>query len=113
MNKKDLNERTVLVSINGTLGNFAFYYGEKIMLGKSACYFNLLSGINKLYIKLLLNSDYFLKYAEFAATRTTIKNVSLKSMKDFLIPLPPLAEQKRIVAKVDELMKIVDKLEFI
>ena len=109
--KKNLNEQTVLVSINGTLGNIAFYRGEKIMLGKSACYFNLLNGINKLYIKLLLNSDYFLKYAELVATGTTIKNVSLKSMKEFLIPIPPLAEQKRIVAKVEELLNLVNKLE--
>ena len=107
--KKNLNENTVLISINGTLGNIAFYHGEKIMLGKSACYFNLLSGINKLYIKLLLNSDYFFKYAELVATGTTIKNVSLKSMKEFLIPLPPLAEQKRIIEKLEEILPLVDE----
>ena len=106
--KKKLNEKTVLVSINGTLGNIAFYHGEKIMLGKSACYFNLLTGINKLYIKLLLDSDYFSKYAEFIATGTTIKNVSLKSMKEFLIPLPPLSEQKRIVEKLEEILPLVE-----
>ena len=39
--KRDLNESTVLVSINGTIGNVAFYIGEKVMVGKSACYFNL------------------------------------------------------------------------
>ena len=38
---KNLNERTILVSINGTLGRVAFYRGEKVILGKSACYFNL------------------------------------------------------------------------
>jgi type I restriction enzyme S subunit len=35
--KRDLNERTILVSINGTLGNVAFYNNEKVILGKSAC----------------------------------------------------------------------------
>lgn len=42
-----LNASTVLVSINGTIGNIAFYSGEKVILGKSACYFNLMSGIQK------------------------------------------------------------------
>jgi type I restriction enzyme S subunit len=44
--KKDLNTRTILVSINGTLGNVAFYNEEPVMLGKSACYFNLGSDLN-------------------------------------------------------------------
>lgn len=109
--KKNLNKNTVLVSINGTLGNVAFYNNESVMLGKSACYFNLLNYIDKSYIKLVLNSDMFLKYADKVATGTTIKNVSLKAMKEFCISLPPFEEQKRIVAKVEELMKIVDKLE--
>ena len=39
--KKLLNENTILVSINGTLGNIAFYDNELVILGKSACYFNL------------------------------------------------------------------------
>jgi len=76
--KKKLDERTVLVSINGTLGNVAFYDNEKIILGKSACYFNLLHNINKFYFKLLINTSYFLEYAFKNATGSTIKNVSLK-----------------------------------
>lgn len=34
---RPLSNRTVLVSINGTLGNVAFYNSEKVILGKSAC----------------------------------------------------------------------------
>lgn len=101
--KKKLDERTVLVSINGTLGNVAFYNNEKIILGKSACYFNLLHSINKFYLKLLINTSYFSEYASKNATGSTIKNLSLKSMRLFLVPLPPLAEQHRIVAKIEEL----------
>ncbi|PKK88950.1 MAG: restriction endonuclease subunit S [Candidatus Wallbacteria bacterium HGW-Wallbacteria-1] len=109
--KKQLTNRTVFVSINGTIGNVAFYNNEKVILGKSACYFNLCSNISKEYIKKVLNSKYFIEYAFAEATGSTIKNVSLKTMREFLIPLPPLAEQKRIVAKIDELMALCDKLE--
>ncbi|MDE6780544.1 MAG: restriction endonuclease subunit S [Ruminococcus sp.] len=108
--KKELNENTIFVSINGTIGNLAFYNGEKVILGKSACYFNLIIHEFKQYIYQLLQTDYFLKYAVTNATGSTIKNVSLKTMKDLLVPLPPLAEQKRIVEKIEELMKYCDIL---
>jgi hypothetical protein len=38
-------------------------------------------------------------------------NLSAASVKKYFVPLPPLAEQRRIVAKVDQLMKLVDALE--
>lgn len=38
-------------------------------------------------------------------------NISLTDTRNFLIPLPPLAEQHRIVAKVDALMALCDRLE--
>ena len=105
--KKDLGKTTVLVSINGTIGNVAFYNGENVMLGKSACYFNLFDNIFKKYIKLLIETDYFMKYALNSATGTTIKNVSLKAMKNWLIPIPPLNEQKRIVKIIENIMYLI------
>jgi type I restriction enzyme S subunit len=45
--KKLMASNTVLVSINGTLGNVAFYNNEKVVLGKSACYFNLSTFVEK------------------------------------------------------------------
>lgn len=45
------------------------------------------------------------------ATGTTFKEVSGKKVSQIAIPVPPLAEQRRIVAKVDELMALCDQLE--
>ena len=111
--KKRLSDRTVLVSINGTLGNIAFYNDEKIILGKSACYFNLIDGVNKHFIKYIISSPYFLEYAHREATGATIKNVSLKSMREFKVPLPSLTEQNEIVRKLDCLSKESLRLESI
>jgi type I restriction enzyme S subunit len=44
-------------------------------------------------------------------TGATIKHFTGKALGSYTIPLPPLAEQKRIVAKVDELMRLLDDLE--
>ena len=107
--KKELNNNTVFVSINGTLGNIAFYENEKIILGKSACYFNLIKNEMKIYIYWLIKTKYFLDYANEEATGTTIKNVSLAAMRNFPIPLPSLAEQKRIVAAIEKFMPLIEE----
>lgn len=109
--RKELTLNSVLVSINGTLGNIAFYNGEEIMLGKSACYFNLSPKISKHFVRKLIESKYFMEYATTNATGTTIKNLGLKAMNELPICLPPLAEQNRIVAKVDELFALCDRLK--
>jgi len=107
--KKELNDKTILVSINGTIGNVGHYNGEPVILGKSACYYNLLDIGLKSYITMLMYTDYFLKYAVENATGSTIKNVSLAVMNDFLVPFPPVAEQHRIVAKIEEILPKVEE----
>lgn len=94
--KKPLNDRTLLVSINGTLGNIAVYNGEKIILGKSACYINVKTKYDRDFIFYTLSSPTFRNYMETNATGTTIKNFSLKQMREFSFSLPDIAIQKRI-----------------
>ena len=58
---------------------------------------------------------YFLRRSasqiEAAASGTTFKEISGSGMARICVPVPPLAEQHRIVAKVDELMALCDQLE--
>jgi type I restriction enzyme, S subunit len=43
--------------------------------------------------------------------KTTQPNVGIKSIQQFLFPLPPLAEQERIVKRVEQLLSLCDALE--
>lgn len=99
--KKDLDETTMFVSINGTLGKVAFFNNEKIILGKSACYFNIKKGsINSIYLFRIISSPYFLNYVGANATGSTIQNVSLKTMRTFPVPMPPIAIQDQFAERI-------------
>ena len=106
--KKPLTDRTILVSINGTLGNVGVYDSEKIILGKSACYFNVKQSVDKDFIYYVVSSPVFRQYLENNATGTTIKNISLKQMRKYTFSIPQIDEQKRIssvLRKIDEKIK--------
>ena len=108
----NLNQSTILMSLNGTLGNLAKYRSnEKISLGKSAGYISLITKDIYDFVYISLKSPMFKAYYSKKATRTTIKNISLKDIRSTPIPLPPLAEQKRIVAKVEECMQAIKTIE--
>ena len=107
----DMDTSTILVSINGTLGKTAIYNGENVILGKSACYIKLNSDVNKVYIHEIIKSDYFKKYANDESTGTTIKNVSLKSMRHFPIILPPLPLQQSFARKIEAIEAMKSKVK--
>lgn len=64
------------------------------------------------YIYLVIRSPYIQKDLESSATGTTNQiELNTSTVLQTKIPLPPIEEQKRIVAKVDELMQLCDQLE--
>ncbi|MGL5699200.1 MAG: restriction endonuclease subunit S [Kluyvera sp.] len=104
--RKELGDNTVLVSINGTIGNTALYNNENIILGKSACYINLKDNISKYFILYILSGYLFQEYIQRCSTGSTIKNVSLKMMRNFRFLMPESKEEQEkavhIIQKVDE-----------
>lgn len=99
----EMDDFTLLVSINGTLGKSAFYNGENVILGKSACYIKLNKDVNKLFIYEIIRGEYFKRYAESVCTGTTIRNVSLKAMREFPIIYPPLSLQQSFAHKIEQI----------
>lgn len=109
--RKILNENTILISINGTIGNLAFYNGEKIILGKSGAYLNLSSNVCKEFIFYVMQSASTNLYFENELTGTTINNLSLYSLRNTPIPLPPLPEQHAIAEALSDADALIDSLE--
>ena len=66
---------------------------------------------NSEYIKLFMDSPLYWEQLKNFSMGTGQPNVNGQSLNKLKIPLPPLAEQMRIVAKVEELMTLVNKLE--
>ena len=91
-----LTDRTILYSIDGTIGNIAKYRGEKCLLGKGACYITLNDSVDLDYIYYLLQSPIFNEYIHIMSTGSTIRHISLKTMRNFTFPLPAIAQQKAI-----------------
>lgn len=108
-NQKDLNEQTILVSINGTIGNVAKYNNEPCILGKSACYINVIKEVDKEFIYYVLTSANFKRNITNEATGTTIKNVSLKQMREYKFNIPcNLADQRRIASILSSLDRKIE-----
>ena len=94
--RKPLNDRTILVSINGTIGNVGKYNNENCILGKSACYFNVAEDFDYDFIYYVIANDIFKNTISRLATGTTIKNVSLETMRNYTFCAPDITTQRRI-----------------
>ena len=97
----------LLITCKGTVGAMAFnvvgdiHIARQIMaISSESVYLN--------YVKVFL--EYSVQSLK-AAANSMIPGIDRKTMLLRLIPLPPLAEQKRIVAKIEELMPLVDRYE--
>ena len=106
--KIDLNDRTLLYSIDGTIGNLAKYNNEKCILGKGACYLIIKDSVSRDFIYYQLQSPHFKNYIKFYTTGSTIGHISLKTMRNYSFLVPPLPTQQKIAAILSSLD---DKIE--
>ncbi len=96
--------------------------GSKALVGKTAqvkalsepmafgAFMTIFRSVINNYVEVFLNSPVFRASLEGVST-TTINQITQSNLRNTLCPVPPLEEQHRIVAKVDELMLLCDQLE--
>jgi type I restriction enzyme S subunit len=111
-----LDDSSVLLSINGTIGNVAKFAGERVVLGKSAAYINCLNNLVPDYLMFYLQSSNLRHYFDLEVTGTTIFNLSLNSIRRLRVCCPSKNEQREIVefcvrenAQYDKLIEQVDR----
>ena len=108
-NEKGLTKNTLLISINGTIGNIARYNDENIMLGKSVGYF-IFENDCSFYFH-LLNTNNVQNHFVSELTGTTIKNLSLKTLRETEISYPTLPEQTRIASFLTSIDQKISQLK--
>ena len=103
----------VLVSAVGTIGKSYVVKEEDVFYYKDAsvlCLHNIYK-INTNYISLILNTEFIQKQMYENSKGTTVDTITIQKAKEYIIPLPPLAEQHRIVEKIESFFASFDQIE--
>ena len=100
----------ILFTVTGSYGivvmvntNRKFCFQRHIGLIKPAVYGE--------FLYYILQSSYVKNYCDKKATGTAQKTVGLETLRNMPVPIPPLAEQKRIVSRIKELFSVIDNIE--
>lgn len=107
-----IKDGDILYCIRGSLGKAAIVSGlERGAIASSLVIIRPFGGIDPTYLLTYLDSPLGKEMIRRYDNGSAQPNLAAGSVKHFAVLLPPLAEQKRIVAKVDQLMTLCDDLE--
>ena len=107
------NPSDIMMSAVGTIGktyivkeNDVFYYKDASVL--------CLQNNNNMYsefISIVLSSQFLQDQMFEQSKGTTVDTITIEKAKSYILPLPPIQEQLRIVAKIEELFSVLDSIK--
>ena len=107
------HEGDLMVTAVGTLGKTyivrqedKFYYKDASVI----CLENIGHLVPE-YLKYIMQSEMMMRQVRSNSDGTTVATLTIVRMIEYVMPLPPLSEQKRIVAKIEELLPLIDRYE--
>ena len=110
--QKPISDRSILMSINGTIGNLGLFDSEQVLLGKSAAFLNVNPKISKRYVYQSLKTQIVKQQFFDGLTGSTIGNLGLSTIRRTKVPLPPTkAEQRAIAEALSDADALIASLE--
>ncbi len=108
-----LHKNMIVMGCRGEMGRCAVVGSNEDgwLCGTGSFFMESIDNILLPYLLLLFATPYAKEHLGGKSIGETMNNLNHTILKNMPVPFPPLAEQKRIVARVDELLKICDKLK--
>lgn len=112
LNNGKLEKDDIVVCIRGSLGKHCQYQFDLGAIASSLVILRLFTNRDILgaYLMYYLDAPLFFTEIRRYDNGTAQPNLSANNLEKFLFPLPPLEEQKRIVAKIEEVLPLCDAL---
>ena len=101
---------SLLLAGNGDIGNISYYWGRFEAYQRTYVLQPYIEGSYLIYLFYHLQSNW-VKYNTGMVYGTAIPYIRLGNVQNYPVALPPLAEQKRIVAKIEELLPLIERYE--
>ena len=107
------NVGDIMLSAVGSIGytyivneKDSFYYKDASVL----CLRNV-NKLNSQYFSMLFETTFVKEQMHDNSKGTTVDTITIEKLKKYFVPLPPLAEQHRIVTKIEELFSSLDNIQ--
>lgn len=109
-NSFSFSGEALLLAGNGDIGNISYYYGEFEAYQRTYVLQPYLENVYLRYLYYYLLS-YWVQYNLAQMFGATIPFIRLGNVQNYIIALPPIAEQHRIVSKIESIFCILDTID--